>query len=156
MRMSKLVRTGSDLLFPFVLIFGFYIILHGHLTPGGGFQGGAVVATGAALVIIAWSYEEAGAMIKKVAMKAQESLGLLLFIGTALLALGLAVAFFYNFLANSGSLFGLPVPFGPNPGELDTAGVIPIMNIAVGIEVWGGLSIIILYLLSGLKKEEGS
>jgi energy-converting hydrogenase B subunit I len=156
MRMSKLVRTGSDLIFPFVLIFGFYIIMHGHLTPGGGFQGGAVVATGAALVIIAWSYEESAAMIQKVAMKVQESLGLLLFIGTALLAIGLTVTFFYNYLANSGSLFGLPVPFGPNPGELDTAGVIPIMNIAVGIEVWGGLTIIILYLLSGLKKEEAS
>jgi energy-converting hydrogenase B subunit I len=156
MRMSKLVRTGSDLLFPFVLIFGFYIIMHGHLTPGGGFQGGAVVATGAALVIIAWSYEESAAAIRKVAMMVQESLGLLLFIGTAILALGLAVTFFYNFLANSGSLFGLPVAFGSNPGNLDTAGVIPIMNIAVGIEVWGGLTIIILYLLSGLKKEEAS
>jgi multicomponent Na+:H+ antiporter subunit B len=154
--MSKLVRTGSDLLFPFVLIFGFYIIMHGHLTPGGGFQGGAVVATGAALVIIAWSYKESAAMIQKVAMMVQESLGLLLFIGTAIVALGLGVTFFYNYLANSGSLFGLPVAFGPNPGELNTAGVIPIMNIAVGIEVWGGLAIIILYLLSGLKKEEAS
>jgi energy-converting hydrogenase B subunit I len=156
MRMSKLVRTGSDLLFPFVLIFGFYIIMHGHLTPGGGFQGGAVVATGAALVIIAWSYEESAAAIRKVAMKVQESLGLLIFIGTALLAIGLTMTFFYNYLANSGSIFGLPVNFGPNPGNLDTAGVIPIMNIAVGIEVWGGLTIIILYLLSGLKKEEAS
>jgi energy-converting hydrogenase B subunit I len=156
MRMSKLVRTGSDLLFPFVLIFGFYIIMHGHLTPGGGFQGGAVVATGAALVIIAWSYEESAAAIRKVSMKVQESLGLLIFIGTALLAIGLTMTFFYNYLANSGSIFGLPVNFGPNPGNLDTAGVIPIMNIAVGIEVWGGLTIIILYLLSGLKKEEAS
>jgi energy-converting hydrogenase B subunit I len=156
MRMSKLVRTGSDLLYPFVLIFGLYIILHGHLTPGGGFQGGAVVATGAALVVIAWSYEEAGERITKFAMKLQESFGLILFIGTAALAIGLGLAFFYNYLANSGLIFGLPVPFGPNPGELDTAGVIPIMNIAVGIEVWGGLTIIILYLLSGLKKEEVS
>ncbi len=156
MRMSKLVRTGADLLYPFALIFGLYIILHGHLTPGGGFQGGAVVATGAALVIIAWSYEEAAEKITKFAMKLQESLGLLLFIGTAAIAIGLGLAFFYNFLANSGLIFGLSVPFGPNPGELDTAGVIPIMNIAVGIEVWGGLTIILLYLLSGLKKEEVS
>jgi energy-converting hydrogenase B subunit I len=156
MRMSKLVRTGGDLLYPFVLIFGFYIILHGHLTPGGGFQGGAVVATGAALVIIAWSYEEAGEMIRKFTMTLQESIGLLLFIGTAVLAVSLALTFFYNYLANSGLIFGLPVAFGPNPGNLDTAGVIPIMNIAVGIEVWGGLTIVILYLLSGLKKEEGS
>ena len=156
MRMSKLVRTGADLLYPFALIFGLYIILHGHLPPGGGFQGGAVVATGAAIVIVAWAYEDVAGMIRKVTMKAQESAGLLLFIGTAALALGLGYAFFTNVLANSGSLFGLSVPFGPNPGELNTAGVIPIMNIAVGIEVWGGLTVILLYLLSGLKKEEGS
>ncbi|MCG7855277.1 MAG: sodium:proton antiporter [Methanoregulaceae archaeon] len=157
MRMSKLVRTGADLLYPFALIFGLYIILHGHLTPGGGFQGGAVVATGAAIVIVAWAYEDIAGMIRKVTMKAQESAGLLLFIGTAALALGLGYAFFTNVLANSGSLFGLSVPFGPNPGELNTAGVIPIMNIAVGIEVWGGLTVILLYLLSGLNKnEEGS
>jgi multicomponent Na+:H+ antiporter subunit B len=156
MRMSKLVRTGADMLYPFALIFGLYIILHGHLTPGGGFQGGAVVATGAAIVIVAWAYEDVAGMIRKVTLKAQESAGLLLFIGAAALAIGLGYTFFYNVLANSGGLFGLSVPFGANPGELNTAGVIPIMNIAVGIEVWGGLTIILLYLLSGLRKEEGS
>jgi multicomponent Na+:H+ antiporter subunit B len=48
----------------------------------------------------------------------------------------------------------MPVIPGPNPGDLNTAGVIPIMNIAVGIEVWGGLAIILLYMLSGIRKEE--
>jgi multicomponent Na+:H+ antiporter subunit B len=156
MRMSKLVRIGADLIYPFALIFGLYIILHGHLTPGGGFQGGAVVATGVAIVIVAWAYDDVAGMIRKLTLQAQESGGLLLFIGAAALALGLGYAFFYNALANSGLLFGLPVPFGPNPGELNTAGIIPLMNIAVGIEVWGGLTVILLYLLSGLKKQEGS
>ena len=38
-------------------------------------------------------------------------------------------------------------------GFVNTAGVLPLMNIAVGIEVWGGLAIVILYLLSGIPKE---
>lgn len=154
MRMSKIVRVSADLLYPAILIFGLYVILHGHLTPGGGFQGGAVVATAAALVIVAFSYEEVVAMIRKSVLTLQESGGLVMFAGVALIALGLGTTFFYNFLANSGLLFGMPVPFGPNPGELDTGGVLPLMNIAVGIEVWGGLAVIILYMLSGIAREE--
>jgi len=154
MRMSKIVRFSADVLFGAILIFGFYIILHGHLTPGGGFQGGAVVATGAALVIVAYSYEEVLHMIKKAGLMLQESAGLVMFAGVALIALGLGTTFFFNYLANSGLLFGMPVPFGPNPGELNTGGVLPLMNIAVGIEVWGGLAIVILYMLSGISKAE--
>lgn len=154
MRMSKIVRFSADVLFGAILIFGFYIILHGHLTPGGGFQGGAVVATGAALVIVAYSYEEVLHMIKKAGLMLQESTGLVMFAGVALIALGLGTTFFFNYLANSGLLFGMPVPFGPNPGELNTGGVLPLMNIAVGIEVWGGLAIVILYMLSGISKAE--
>ena len=155
MRMSKIVRTGANLLYPFVLIFGLYVIMHGHLTPGGGFQGGAVVATGVALVIVAYSFEEVTSMIKKVGMKARESIGLLLFIGAGVAALAAGAPFFSNILANSGLLFGQTVPAGPNPGDLNTAGLIPIMNVAVGIEVWGGLAIIVLYMLSSIP-EEGS
>lgn len=154
MRMSKIVRFSADMLFGAILIFGLYVIMHGHLTPGGGFQGGAVVATGVALVIVAYSYEEVLGMIKKSILMLQESAGLVMFAGVALIALGLGTTFFFNYLANSGSLFGMPVPFGPNPGELNTGGVLPLMNIAVGIEVWGGLAIVILYMLSGIAHAE--
>lgn len=154
MRMSKIVRTCADLMYPFVVIFGWYVIMHGHLTPGGGFQGGAVVATGAALVIVAYSYQEITSMLIKAVLMVQESTGLLLFIGAGLGGMVLGFPFFFNWLANSGSLFGMSVPYGPNPGELNTAGFLPLMNIAVGIEVWGGLTLVILYLLSGLEKGE--
>ncbi|MCK5740949.1 MAG: sodium:proton antiporter, partial [Chlorobi bacterium] len=42
---SEILLTGSRLIVPFMLMFGVYIFLNGHLSPGGGFQGGAVVAT---------------------------------------------------------------------------------------------------------------
>ncbi len=153
MRMSKIVRFCADMLYPAVVIFGLYVIMHGHLTPGGGFQGGAVVATAAALVIVAYSYEEIQGMLSKFLFQVQESGGLLMFGGVALIALGLGTTYFFNFLANSGLLFGMSVPFGPNPGDLNTGGVLPLMNIAVGVEVWGGLAIVILYMLSGITKE---
>ncbi|MTI70985.1 MAG: sodium:proton antiporter [Firmicutes bacterium] len=42
---SHILASVCRVLFPFILIFGFYIIIHGHLSPGGGFQGGAILAT---------------------------------------------------------------------------------------------------------------
>jgi energy-converting hydrogenase B subunit I len=156
MRMSKIVRVAADLMYPFILIFGLYIVAHGHLTPGGGFQGGAVIATGTIFVIIAYGYREITGQIRKEPMRIRESIGLVAFIGAALLALVVGGTFFYNWLAGTGLLFGMPVPFGPNPGELNTGGVIPIMNIAVGLEVWGGLSLIVLYMLSSIHPEEES
>jgi len=48
-----LEKITSKLLIIFIIIFGLNITLFGHLTPGGGFQGGAIIATGVALVFIA-------------------------------------------------------------------------------------------------------
>lgn len=42
---SIVLRTIIGLLYPFMLLFGFYVILNGQFTPGGGFQGGSVLAT---------------------------------------------------------------------------------------------------------------
>lgn len=41
---SEIITRMTGLLYPFILLFGFYIILNGHASPGGGFQGGAVLA----------------------------------------------------------------------------------------------------------------
>ena len=46
-------RCGCDKILPLTLVYIFYLILHGHLSPGGGFQGGAVMATGTALLLVA-------------------------------------------------------------------------------------------------------
>lgn len=152
MEMSKIVRTMADVLYPFILIFGLYIVAHGHLTPGGGFQGGAVIATGSVLLLVAFRYSEVSEGVRKGDMKLLESGGLLLFIGTALFALAIGGVFFYNWLANSGLLFGNAVAYGPNAGDIYTGGVIPLMNLAVGIEVWGGLSLIVMYMMGDLEK----
>ena len=154
MRMSRIVRTAADILYPAILIFGLYVVAHGHLTPGGGFQGGAVIATGGALVIVAFSYKEVIGWLSKNVLMGQEVIGLVGFIGVALLALAFGQVFFFNYLNASGSLFGIPVPYGINAGELNTGGFVPLMNFSVGCEVWGGLTLVILYMLSGLGTEK--
>ena len=154
MSMSKIVRTAADLLFVFVFVFGFYVVLHGHLTPGGGFQGGAVIATAFIMLFVAHKIEDITALFTKISFQNSEALGLFLFIGTALVAIGAGSTFFMNYLAGAGGIFGQAVPFGVNGGFLNTAGTIPIMNIAVGLEVLGGLSIIIVYMTSGIRMLE--
>lgn len=150
MNMSRIVRSTANILLPFILVFGFYIIVHGHLTPGGGFQGGAVAATGIVLLLVAFSPETLGKLFTTGKMKSVEALGLLLFIITAFVAIAIGSTFFFNWLANGGFIFGESVAYGPNPGMLDTAGTIPLMNIAVGIEVIGAMGLIILHMLSGV------
>ena len=50
---GELLTTGARILVPMILLFGAYVFINGHLTPGGGFQGGAVLASGAILLLLA-------------------------------------------------------------------------------------------------------
>jgi energy-converting hydrogenase B subunit I len=59
--MSKIVRTIACILAVPGIMFGLYTIMHGHLTPGGGFQGGAIISTIFILFIVAY-----GIKIRKV------------------------------------------------------------------------------------------
>ena len=141
--MSKIVRTITNLLTPFILIFGLYVIMHGHITPGGGFQGGAVFASGIALLIVAFNSAKIQEKLKERHLAVIESSGALMFIGLAFA--GIAVTFFYNFLVGS-PIFGQIPPEGANPGSIWSAGVIPLMNIAVGLKVIAGLASIVLVM----------
>ena len=129
---SLILYTGCRFLFPLILLFGSYIFIHGHLTPGGGFQGGAVIASAFVLVYLGCR----GKRINKVGSNITESLGGLTFVVLGLI--GLAVGGHY-FLEN----------FLPK-GEFNTlfsAGIIPIIYIAIGFKVGAELSGIIDQLL---------
>lgn len=144
--MTVVVRTIARLLFPIGLAYGAYVIMHGHLTPGGGFQGGAVGASVLAMVLVVFGAERLAP--KKGVLSALESLGGVAFV--ALGFLGLGVTFFANVLAGSGGVFGNPVTYGPNPGDLNTAGTLPLMNWAVGLKVLAGLgAAVLLFALFG-------
>jgi len=155
--MSKIVKTVANFIYSFIIIFGFYIIVHGHLTPGGGFQGGAVAASAFALILVSYGTTSSQKFLKKDILSLFESFGLTLFV---LLAFsGFGITFFYNFLANSGSWFGNTVMFGTNSGDINTGGLIPLMNIAVGLEVLSALGVIVLVMAKAAeftKKKENS
>ena len=147
--MSKIVRTAANLLFPFILIFGFYVIVHGHLTPGGGFQGGAVMATGLAMIIAAHNYERIQSAFKKDLLKTLEGTALVLFLTTAVSGFVVGKPFLTNWIVQAGGLFaGTPTA----AGNLNTGGIIPLLNVFVGLEVLGALTLIVLTMLSGAKE----
>ena len=154
MKMTKIVRTTADLFFTFCLVYGLYVVVHGHLTPGGGFQGGAVMATGTALLLVARAYDDVTGRIRKGAMKVCEAAGLLIFLGAGLSGLFAGRPFMANWIARDGAWFRTAVAHGPNAGDLNTAGLLPLLNFGVGIEVLGGLTVILLYMLSGIKEEK--
>lgn len=130
---SLILSTGCKFLFPFILLFGAYIFIHGHLTPGGGFQGGAIIASAFLLMYLGCHNEK---RINETGIIISESLGGLVFVIVGLI--GLAVGT-HHFLNN----------FMPK-GEFNTllsAGIIPIIYIAIGFKVGSELSRIIDQLM---------
>jgi len=118
-RASLILRTGSRILFPLILLFGVYIFIHGHLTPGGGFQGGAIIASGFLLMYLAFPRESANKRISSIV----ESLSGLVFVGIGLLGLVFSGYFLTNFLPK-----GIP-------NTLFSSGIIPIIYIAIGLKI---------------------
>jgi multicomponent Na+:H+ antiporter subunit B len=124
---SLVLYTGCRLLFPLILVFGSYIFIHGHLTPGGGFQGGAIIASGFLLIYLGCRERR----INRVVSNLAESLGGLFFVVIGLLGLVFGGYFLFNFL-----------PKG-TANALFSAGIIPIVYIAIGFKVGSELASII-------------
>ncbi len=63
--MTVIKETVSRVLLPFLLLYSMYVITHGHLTPGGGFQGGVLLASAVVLVCVVFGLQKAEHIIKK-------------------------------------------------------------------------------------------
>ena len=128
--MTLIVKRITQLMVPSIFILGVYVVLHGHLTPGGGFAGGVLIAGCFALMVLAYGSEKTKSEVRKWRASFFESFGILIFWFVALLGLIQGSYFFYNTIAKV------------NPGkpfQLFSAGIIPLCNIAIGIEVAAAL-----------------
>jgi len=154
--MSKIVKTISGIAFPFITIYGLYVIAHGHLTPGGGFQGGAIVASGCAMVLVSYGAKWTIDRVKEKNLSILECLGAVCFVLLAIMGLGLGTVFFNNFLVGTNSLFGMVPAVGSGLADINTGGVIPLMNFAVGLKVIAGLFGIVLVMAYASRTKEGN
>jgi multicomponent Na+:H+ antiporter subunit B len=135
---SAAVRlTCVALVGPTVLL-SIYITMHGHLTPGGGFQGGVIAATALLLVYLGSDYATMQRLRPVALVETAKAAGAGAFVLIGLAGLIVAGAFLENFL-----------PLG-TPGELVSAGTIPLLSLAVGIEVAGGFVLLLSDFLDQL------
>jgi len=132
--MSLIVKSITNIAVGFIFIYGIYIVLHGHLTPGGGFAGGVIIAGAFILKFLAFGSAIKAERQSSTITSTFESIGGLLFIGIALMGLVITGTFFLNFLPKGIQL------------HLLSAGIIPFCNIAIGIKVCAGLFAIFLAL----------
>ncbi len=124
---SFILKHGARIVFGIMVIFGVYMFTHGHLTPGGGFPGGSIIA--AAVLLLYISDNEFKAKVK--AFKATEGVAGSFYVIVGLLGLAVGEYFLYNFL-----------PTGV-VGNLISAGVVPIVYILIGLKVGSEISGII-------------
>lgn len=118
-----ILRVSVGILLPLILLFGVYVFVHGHLTPGGGFPGGTIIAAGILLLYL--SNEEFD--LSKTS-KFVESYAGSLYIVVGLVGLAIGGVFLINFL-----------PTGV-VGDLFSAGIVPIVYILIGFKVGAELS----------------
>ena len=141
--MTIIVKKTTQLIAGLVFLYGIYIIIHGHLTPGGGFAGGVVLAGSFILLILAFGSDFLKLVKEETGSTMYENIAILIVL----------------FLAVSGLLFGARIFFlnwlpKGTVGELVSAGALPLYNIFVGIEV--AASILTIFLALVIFKEEVS
>ena len=141
--MTVIVKKTTQLIAGMVFLYGIYVIIHGHLTPGGGFAGGVVLAGSFILQILAFGSDFLKLVKEESGSTLYENLSILvvLFLAVSGLLFGASI-FFHNWL-----------PKG-TVGELVSAGMLPLYNIFVGIEV--AASIFTIFLALVIFKEEVS
>lgn len=133
---SEILRTAARFLAPVLLLFGAYIFVHGHLTPGGGFQGGVVVTAAVVLSIFGAPERRIGHRV----MTVIESLSGLSYVAIGILGIVLAVGFLDPTFLPAGSL-----------GRLFSAGAIPLIYSVVGLKVGTELAGVV----DRLRSQEG-
>jgi multicomponent Na+:H+ antiporter subunit B len=125
---SELVRNGADVLLPLIFVFAAYIIMNGHLSAGGGFQGGAVVASAVMLLLLAMP----ASRLDHSVLSFVESLAGVLFVLVGVAGLIFAGGFLDNRVLPLGQF-----------GAFFSAGAIPVISLLLGIKVGAELSVII-------------
>lgn len=125
------VRLLGYVLVPVTVLVGLYVVAHGHVSPGGGFQGGIVVGSAVHLVYLAGSHGAIQRARPEALIETAEALG-----AGAFLSIGLAG------LVVGGSFLANVLPKGTLPSLL-SAGTVEPLNAAVGLEVAAGVALVL-------------
>lgn len=134
---NVIVKCGADMFLPFAIVFGIYIILFGTVSPGGGFQGGVMVASAVILLYLGYNYQTAKSAINTEVLRVGEASGAILYVIFGLCGLFVGANFCRNIFFDNGAV-----------GDLISAGTITYMGYSVGFKVLTGVGFLLMLLLS--------
>lgn len=134
---TSIVRQSIAFVLPFLWIISIFLVFYGHLSPGGGFSGGVIISAISILIIFTYGFQYMTERFNVKKLSLIEDAGALGFLTIGIIGI-LAGG---TFLANSQA--GI---YTGTPGELFSAGLMPLANLAVGIKVGTGLSIVFISL----------
>jgi multicomponent Na+:H+ antiporter subunit B len=143
--LSVIVTSVCDIFAWFMIVFGVYVINNGHNTPGGGFQGGAITATFLSFLLVAYGGTRFWHWVWERIYGVMVVVGLLAFFFFG--CFGFPNSYFFNSLA-------IPEGGVPLSEWLPYSGTISLMDLAVGCEVVGGLSLVIIYMYGSIRMME--
>lgn len=129
-RLVTLGMTGPT------MVLGWYIVSHGQVSPGGGFQGGIILATAVILVYLAGQLIALRRISPIDLADAVEAVGAGSFVAIGVSALALGAAYLTDVL-----------PLGTMPGSVDSSGTIALISFFVGVEVTAAFILIVAELL---------
>jgi len=128
--MTPIVKNTARLVSGFIAIFGIYVALTGHISPGGGFAGGVILAAAAVLIVLAFGRQTAEKMITESGCHLYDAAGAAGFLLVAVFGY-LAGGFFVNFLARHGV---------GTAGRFWSGGTIILSNLFILVKVAAGLA----------------
>ena len=127
---------------PLIILFGIYVALHAMTTPGGGFQGGVIVATGAMLIYVGESYEGWRRMMRSGALAACEGVGATVYALCGFASMASGKPFLQNIM-----------PLG-TPKDVFSGGLMQLENAGVAVAVFGGFTMLFVEFLEETRAIE--
>ncbi|MGW4439571.1 MnhB domain-containing protein [Streptomyces sp. NPDC004596] len=145
---ARPVRRYALIVLPVALVTGIYVVAHGQLSPGGGFQGGVVAASALHLMYLGADYRALERVRPIGLFEAFDALAV-----CAYLVLGLA-----GILAGTAFLANTLLPYGTF-NTLASGGIVPLLNAAIGVEVASAVVVLLAGFLDQaveIEEEQGS
>ena len=137
-----IVQVVTRMMIPYLQLYGLYIILFGHNSPGGGFAGGTVIASSLILYVLAFGIDNEELRLSGSVARIVESCGALAYV-----AIGLAgILLGGNFLSNNSAGFPLGIP-----GRIFSGGTIVLLTVSIGLKVASTM----ITLFTNVAEKEG-
>ena len=136
--LGVIVRYGANLFLPLACTFGGYVVLHGDSSPGGGFQGGVLIASAVLLIFLGYGSQKLSTTFKESFLHSSETVAEIMYVAIGLIGIIVGLDFAANFVVDTFNI---------------EAAVL--MNHAVGYHVMAGVGCLLIMMLGLLSSTEG-